>query len=186
MCNYIYIYDCSKTSKKEQSEYRDKVRVKDQEHMITETKECLKNKPRIRLKEPKAQGNKLSFRKGQMTTEIIQKRELEEKDRLITQMKKDLEGKDQVILKMKKELERKDEELKQYDQYLKQMLRRKNLEITNKQEELDRKDQVLKHTREELEMSSGVLKKASDQNVANRLAMNQIKRIITKTEIENN
>lgn len=159
--------------------------------MITETKECLKNKPRIRLKEPKAQGNKLSIRKGQMimTTEIIQKRELEEKDRLITQMKKDLERKDQVILKMKKELERKDEELEQNDQYLIQMnnmLRRKDLEITNKQEELDRKDQVLNHTREELEMHLGVLEKASDQNVANRLAMNQIKRIITKTERENN
>lgn len=178
MCTYIYIYDCSKTSKKEQSEYRDKVRVKDQEHMITETKECLKNKPRIRLKEPKAQGNKLSFRKGQMTTEIIQKRELEKRDRLISQMKKELEGRDQVILKMKKELERKDE----YDQYLIQMLRRKNLEITNKQEELDRKDQDLKHTREELEMHLGVLEKVTDQNVANRLAMNQIKRIITKTE----
>lgn len=57
MCNYIYIYDCSKTSMKEQSEYRDKVRVKDQDHMISETKEYLKNKPRTRLEEPKAHGN---------------------------------------------------------------------------------------------------------------------------------
>lgn len=31
ICNYINIYDCSKTSKEEQSEYRDKVRVEDQE-----------------------------------------------------------------------------------------------------------------------------------------------------------
>lgn len=61
MCNYIYIYDCSKTSKKEQSEYRDKVRVKDQEHMITETKECLKNKPRIRLKEPKSSRKQIKY-----------------------------------------------------------------------------------------------------------------------------
>lgn len=83
-------------------------------------------------------------------------------------MKKDLEGKDQVILKMKRELERKDEEL------------------TNKQEELDRKDQVLKHTRKEMEMHLGVLEKASDRDVGNRLAMNHIKSIITKTERENN
>lgn len=104
-------------------------------------------------------------------------------------MKKDLEGKDQVILKMKKELKRKEEELEKNDQYLIQMnnmLRRKNLEITDKQEELDRKDQVLKHTRKEMEMHFGVLEKASDRNVTYRLAMNQIKRIITKTERENN
>lgn len=141
------------------------------------------------MEEPKAQENKLSIREDQLTAEIIQKRELEEKDRVITQMKKDLEGRDQVILEMKRELERKDEELEKNDQYLIQMnnmLRRKNLEITNKQEELDRKDQVLKHTREELEMHLGVLEKASDRDVANRLAMNQIKRIITKTERENN
>lgn len=120
------------------------------------------------MEEPKAQENKLSIREDQMTAEIIQKKELEEKDRVISQMKKDLEGKDQVILKMKRELERKDKEL------------------TNKQEELDRKDQVLKHTRKEMEMHLGVLEKASDRDVANRLAMNQIKRIITKTERENN
>lgn len=40
--------------------------------MITETKEYLKNKPRIRLKEPKAQGKKLSIREDQMTTEKVQ------------------------------------------------------------------------------------------------------------------
>lgn len=45
--------------------------------MITETRECLKNKPRIRLKEPKAQGKKLSIREDQMTTEKVQKKELE-------------------------------------------------------------------------------------------------------------
>lgn len=120
------------------------------------------------MEEANAQGHKLGITKDQMTTEIIQKRELEEKDRVISQMKKDLEGKDQVILKMKRELERKDEEL------------------TNKQEELDRKDQVLKHTRKEMEMHLGVLEKASDRDVGNRLAMNQIKRIITKAERENN
>lgn len=104
-------------------------------------------------------------------------------------MKKDLEGKDQVILKMERELERKDEELEKNDQYLIQMnnmLRRKNLEITDKQEELDRKDQVLQNTRKELEMNLGVLEKASDRDVANRLALNHIKSIITKTERENN
>lgn len=141
------------------------------------------------MEEPKAQGKKLSTRKGQMTSEIIQKRELEEKDRLITQMKKDLEGKDQLILKMKKELKRKDEELEKNDQYLIQMnnmLRRKTIEITDKQEEMDRKDQVLKHTRKDMQMHLGVLEKASDRDVANRLALNQIKRIITKTERENN
>lgn len=45
--------------------------------MITETKEYLKNKSRIRLKEPKAKGNKLSIREDQMTTEIVQKKGLE-------------------------------------------------------------------------------------------------------------
>lgn len=66
------------------------------------------------MEEANAQGHKLGITKDQMTTEIIQKKELEEKDRVISQMKKDLEGKDQVIIKMKRELERKDKELKMH------------------------------------------------------------------------
>lgn len=99
------------------------------------------------MEEANAQGHRFGITEDQRTTEIIQKRQLEEKDRVITQMKKDLEGKDQVILKMKRELERKDDELK---------------------------------------MHLRVLENASDRNVANRLALNHIKSIITKTERENN
>lgn len=87
-----------------------------------------------------------------------------------------------IIAKLNPQISENDEEPKKKDQDTRQMLEERDQQIAWMKKELERKDREITKTKIELKTTLGVLEKASDREVGNKLRMRQSKRIISQKE----